>query len=156
MLIACAAAAAAALADPIALETTRVRLNAEDRAQDSVGRLRFLGGLELRSADPRFGGLSGLALGAAGRRLVLTGGASQLHGVPDMAARILDKQVRVGRPIKVSGLAESTGGPAFAACAGLLSHALHGTPEALTAGAWDEETMAGPLVRVGRWVHAYL
>lgn len=93
---------------------------------------------------------------AAGRRLVLTGGASLLHGVPDMAARILDKQVRVGRPIKVSGLAESTGGPAFAACAGLLSHALHGTPEALTAGAWDEEAIAGPLVRVGRWVHAHL
>ena len=68
-LIVCAAAAAA-LADPIVLEPTRVRLNAEDRAQDSVGRLRFLGGLELRSTDPRFGGLSGLALGAAGRRLV--------------------------------------------------------------------------------------
>jgi hypothetical protein len=68
-LIACVAALAA-LADPIALDTTRVRLNAEDRAQDAVGRLRFLGGLELRSADPRFGGLSGLALGAAGRRLV--------------------------------------------------------------------------------------
>ena len=93
---------------------------------------------------------------AAGRRLVLTGGASLLHGVPEVAARILDKQVRVGRPIKVSGLAESTGGPAFAACAGLLSHALHGAPEALPAGTWEEETIAGPLVRVGRWVHAHL
>ena len=93
---------------------------------------------------------------AAGPRLVLTGGASLLHGVPELAARVLDKQVRLGRPIKVSGLAESTGGPAFAACAGLLSHALHGASEALPAGTWEEETIAGPLVRVGRWVHAHL
>jgi cell division protein FtsA len=94
--------------------------------------------------------------GAAGRRLVLTGGASLLHGVPNVAARVLDKQVRIGRPIKVSGLAESTGGPAFAACAGLLNHALNGAPEALAAGPWEEEALAGPLVRVGRWVHAHL
>ena len=84
---------------------------------------------------------------AAGRRLVLTGGASLLHGVPELAARILDKQVRIGRPIKVSGLAESTGGPAFAACAGLLNHALHGAPEAMVAGAREEDTPGGPLVR---------
>ena len=51
-------AVTAALAEPIALETRRVRLNAENRAEDTVGRLRFLGGL------------SGLALDAAGRRLV--------------------------------------------------------------------------------------
>ena len=93
---------------------------------------------------------------AAGRRLVLTGGASLLHGVPNLASRILDKQVRVGQPIKVSGLAESTGGPAFAACAGLLNHALHGAPEELTSAAWEEEAPAGPWVRVGRWVHAHL
>ena len=92
----------------------------------------------------------------AGRRLVLTGGASLLHGVPEVAARVLDKQVRIGRPIKVSGLAESTGGPAFAACAGLLSHALYGPPEVLATGGWDEETTAAPLIRVGRWVHAHL
>ena len=93
---------------------------------------------------------------AAGRRLVLTGGASQLHGVPELAARILDKQVRIGRPIKVSGLAESTAGPAFAACAGLLTHALNGAPEAMATGAPEEEASSGPLVRVGRWVHAHL
>jgi len=34
----------------------------------------------------------------AGRRAVLTGGACQLAGVRDLAARILDKQVRIGRP----------------------------------------------------------
>ena len=64
------AAAAAVRADPIALDIRTVRLNAADRAQDLVGRLRYLGGLVLRSEDARFGGLSGLTLGAAGRRLV--------------------------------------------------------------------------------------
>lgn len=60
----------------------------------------------------------------AGRRVVLTGGASQLDGVSEAAAAILNKQVRTGRPVRVTGLAEATGGPAFAACAGLLTFAL--------------------------------
>ena len=35
---------------------------------------------------------------AAGRRAVLTGGACQLAGTRELAARILNKQVRIGRP----------------------------------------------------------
>lgn len=62
---------------------------------------------------------SGIAR-VAGRRCVLTGGASQLPGVREMATTILDKQVRLGRPQKISGLAEATEGPGFSACAGLL------------------------------------
>jgi len=38
----------------------------------------------------------------AGRRCVLTGGTSQLPGIRDMAQRILDKQVRLGRPIRIT------------------------------------------------------
>ena len=59
----------------------------------------------------------------AGRSVVLTGGASQLTGVRELAARILDKQVRIGSPIRFTGLPDVTGGPAFATCAGLLSYA---------------------------------
>lgn len=66
----------------------------------------------------------------AGRRVVLTGGASQLNGISDLAADILDKQVRRGRPLKIAGLADSTGGPAFAGCAGLLVHAVRQPDEA--------------------------
>ena len=69
-LIALATAATAAFADPIVLETSRVRLNPSDRAQESVGRLSFLGGLAIDSADQRLGGLSGLTLGPSGRRMV--------------------------------------------------------------------------------------
>ena len=47
----------------------------------------------------------------AGRRVVLTGGACQLHGVREFAGLILDKQVRIGRPQRIAGLAESTQRP---------------------------------------------
>ena len=60
----------------------------------------------------------------AGRRVVLTGGACQLHGVRELAALILDKQVRIGRPMRVAGLAEATQGPAFSPTAGLLHFAM--------------------------------
>lgn len=58
----------------------------------------------------------------AGRRVVLTGGASQLPGVRDLAQMVLDKQVRLGKPIRVSGLADAVSGPAFATTAGLLTY----------------------------------
>jgi cell division protein FtsA len=60
----------------------------------------------------------------AGRRVVLTGGACQLHGAREFAGLILDKQIRMGRPQRITGLAEATGGPAFATTAGLLHFAL--------------------------------
>ncbi|MEQ1867873.1 MAG: cell division protein FtsA, partial [Micropepsaceae bacterium] len=55
----------------------------------------------------------------SGRRVVLTGGAAQLNGARETAARVLSKQVRIGRPHKLGGLAEAASGPAFAGCAGL-------------------------------------
>jgi cell division protein FtsA len=60
----------------------------------------------------------------AGRRVVLTGGACQLHGVRELAGHILDKQVRIGRPGRIRGLAEATHGPAFSTGAGLLLFAI--------------------------------
>ncbi|GAN76179.1 cell division protein FtsA [Acidisphaera rubrifaciens] len=65
---------------------------------------------------------SGLAR-AAGSRVVLTGGACQLSGAREMAARILNRQVRLGRPHGLRGLPDSASGPAFATAAGLLAWA---------------------------------
>ena len=56
-----------------------------------------------------------------GRRVVLTGGASQLVGVRELAGRVLERQVRLGRPHPVRGLPETASGPAFAAPLGLLA-----------------------------------
>lgn len=60
---------------------------------------------------------------AAGARVVLTGGASQLGGVRELAATILDRPVRLGRPSGLRGLPESASGPAFATAAGLVAWA---------------------------------
>ncbi|BAE52657.1 cell division protein FtsA [Paramagnetospirillum magneticum] len=64
----------------------------------------------------------------AGRRVVLTGGASQMQGARDLAGQVLDKQVRLGKPIGLHGLPEATGGPAFSTCAGLIRYALVHAP----------------------------
>ncbi len=58
----------------------------------------------------------------AGKRVVLTGGASQLLGVREMASNILGKQVRIGRPRPLQGLAESVSGPAFSTALGMLEY----------------------------------
>lgn len=58
---------------------------------------------------------------AAGHRVVLTGGASQLAGVREMAAEMLGRQVRLGRPATLRGLPDSAQGPAFSTTVGLLA-----------------------------------
>ncbi len=88
----------------------------------------------------------------AGRRVVLTGGASQLQGVRDLAARVLDKQVRIGRPIRLQGLAESTAGPAFASCAGLLFYAARDWTEVIDTEPETETDIPGRLARIGKWL----
>ena len=57
---------------------------------------------------------------AVGKRVVLTGGASQLAGLPEAARRILGRNVRLGRPLGVAGLPEAAKGPAFSTAIGLL------------------------------------
>ena len=59
----------------------------------------------------------------AGRRVVLTGGASQLQGLCEIGQVILNKKIRLGMPQRIKGLAEATGGPAFSTAAGLLIYA---------------------------------
>ena len=59
---------------------------------------------------------------ALGRRVVLTGGGSQLNGIRELAEHVLDKQVRLGKPIRLSGLPDAVSGPGFATVAGLLTY----------------------------------
>ncbi|APO75383.1 cell division protein FtsA [Rhizobium etli 8C-3] len=55
-----------------------------------------------------------------GKRVVLTGGASQLTGLAEVARRILARNVRIGRPMGVSGLPTAAKGPAFSTAVGLM------------------------------------
>jgi cell division protein FtsA len=88
----------------------------------------------------------------AGRRVVLTGGACQLHGAREFAGLILDKQVRIGRPQRVTGLAEATGGPAFATTSGLLHFALSEQAEVTGARRRPEASRRGVFGRLGHWL----
>jgi cell division protein FtsA len=90
-----------------------------------------------------------------GRRVVLTGGTAQLTGVPDLARKILGRQVRIGRPLGVSGLPEAAKGAPFAASVGLLIYPQlagvehfepQGRSRALATGT------DGYMARVGRWL----
>jgi cell division protein FtsA len=65
---------------------------------------------------------SGLGRAASGR-VVLTGGASQLVGVRELAAHILNRQVRLGRPFGMVALPDASTGPGYATLIGLLAFA---------------------------------
>lgn len=77
----------------------------------------------------------------AGRRCVITGGASQMLGVSDLAAKMLGKQVRKGKPAAIAGLAEAVSGPAFATVIGML-HFVHNHP-------WEDEVLLAAQSRRG-------
>jgi cell division protein FtsA len=55
-----------------------------------------------------------------GRRFVLTGGGSELTGLPEVARRLLGRNVRNGRPMGIAGLPEMARGAAFATISGML------------------------------------
>jgi cell division protein FtsA len=57
---------------------------------------------------------------AIGRRVVLTGGSSQLMGLKQLSEVVLDKSVRLARPTGVQGLTDLSGAPQFATAIGLL------------------------------------
>jgi cell division protein FtsA len=88
----------------------------------------------------------------AGRRVVLTGGACQLQGVREFAGLILDKQVRMGRPLRVAGLAEATAGPAFSTTVGLLHFALSERAEVARVGRGRSQRESGLFGRLGHWL----
>ena len=87
-------------------------------------------------------------------RVILSGGASQLSGLTELATRILKRPVRIGRPLGLAGLPDSAKGPAFAVAAGLLvypqaAHLEHFEPRR------TRQLMTGTggyMTRVGRWL----
>jgi cell division protein FtsA len=86
-------------------------------------------------------------------RVVLTGGASQLTGVAELAAQVLRRPVRLGRPLGIAGLPEEAKGPAFTVATGLLvypqaAHLEHFEPRRTRHSA----TGGGYIARVGRWL----
>jgi len=87
-------------------------------------------------------------------RVVLTGGGCQLTGLTELAAHMLRRPVRIGRPLGLAGLPDAAKSSAFAVAAGLLvypqaAHLEHFEPRRtrrLMTGT------GGYMTRVGRWL----
>jgi cell division protein FtsA len=60
---------------------------------------------------------------AAGQRVVLVGGGAQLSGIADYVDKMFGRDVRVGKPLGLTGMPDAARSPAFAATAGLLRFA---------------------------------
>jgi cell division protein FtsA len=95
----------------------------------------------------------------AGAGLVLTGGASQLAGVREVAVRVFDRPVRLGRPRRAPHLADAASGPAFCAAAGVLQRAAFGPREVVSlrslGGAKSSPPRDGrstPFTRAASWL----
>lgn len=90
----------------------------------------------------------------AGNRVVLTGGASQMTGIREIAGHCLNRAIRLGAPLPIPGLPETASSAGFAVSAGLLAYALkpdrHYTIDrSRDAGA---DPGKGYLRRVGKWI----
>ena len=89
-----------------------------------------------------------------GKRVVLTGGASQLAGLNEAARTLLNRNVRLGRPVGVAGLSTSNKSPAFSTAVGLLIYPQvaaieHVVEQSVLDFAFDRRTRVG---RFGSWL----
>ncbi|VAV87938.1 Cell division protein FtsA [hydrothermal vent metagenome] len=95
-----------------------------------------------------------------GRRIVFTGGASQISGLEELAGKIFsadvspglrgDFHVRLGRPASVDGLADVAAGPVFSTCAGLLNYGAI-MPDEVHA-MQTRKSARGLFSRIGAWM----
>ncbi|MEQ8402476.1 MAG: esterase-like activity of phytase family protein [Roseitalea porphyridii] len=123
VLLSCIAAAGGAAAQtPLALTAKPLTLNPEDRAQETVDRLRWRGGIAVTSDDARFGGLSDLVLDANGENLT---------AVTD-AGRWLTARLTYDRAGNLNGATNTRMGPLRDPRGLLLSGKRYQDAEALT------------------------
>lgn len=89
----------------------------------------------------------------SGYPIVLTGGASQMPGLPELASRILGADARVGSPRRAAGLPEACLNPVFATGIGALSYSNFARrDQKLAAHMPYQGVEAGYLSRVGQWI----
>jgi len=97
-----------------------------------------------------------------GAGIVLVGGASQLAGAREVAVRVFDRSVRLGRPRRIPHLADAAAGPAFCSAAGVLQRAAFGPREAVAKRPADTraprpaDPNANVLVKATAWLRANL
>ena len=87
-------------------------------------------------------------------RVVITGGASQLNGIPELATQILNRPARIGRPLGLGRLPNEAKSATFAVPAGLLvypqfAHLEFTEPHPQRRAATGTDGYFG---KVGRWL----
>lgn len=125
-------AAAPAWAAAIEVRAEPVPLNEKDPAGTTVGKLRYRGGIVLKSPDHRFGGFSGLAVAADGGYLI---------AVSDRGLRLSAKIV-YGSDGNLAGLAEADLGALAGEDGRTLRSSTERDAEALAAGPSGEIIVA--------------
>jgi cell division protein FtsA len=90
---------------------------------------------------------------AATAGVVVTGGTSILHGVPELAESVFDQPVRRGVPGDVGGLADVIRSPIYSTAVGL---ALYGARRQTPAPVWSEALPSHPFGRWGRRLLGWL
>ncbi len=95
--------------------------------------------------------------------VVLCGGASQLTGAVEVAQRVFDRPVRLGRPRRAPHLADAAAGAAFCSAAGVLQRAAFGPREAASTRRAQPRYVAprdgderNVVVRAAGWLRANL
>lgn len=91
-------------------------------------------------------------LTVASRRIVLTGGGSQLTGIAELVARAFGTTTRVGRPLGMTNFPETARGPAFAAAAGLAVYPQFAGREHFEPRRRHARGEANYATRMGRWL----
>src|SRR5881227_3577581 len=88
-------------------------------------------------------------------RVVLSGGASQLTGIPELASQILGRPVRIGRPLGFGRLPSEAKNAAFAVPAGLLVYPQYVHQEHVEPRHTRQQVRTGTggyFGKVGRWL----
>ena len=85
-------------------------------------------------------------------RIVLTGGSSQLPGIRDVAAWVLDKQVRLGIPRNIPSIPKVLYNPTFSASLGMLLFALNYNERKPARSSGRASVEMGGLNKIFSWI----
>jgi cell division protein FtsA len=97
--------------------------------------------------------LEAAGLSQVAGRLFVTGGASQLSGVRQFVGHVFGKRALKGEPHPVKGSAESTSGPAFSVCVGMLDYVLWQRQlEQQGLSVSEKNSLRVVLLRIGQWL----
>ncbi len=92
------------------------------------------------------------AFAVAARRLVICGGGSELQGLKEKTAALLEGNVRVGKPVEIKNLPNQFDSYTFLVCIGLLRYVSDNERRSTDASAWKFRMPKGRLGKVIQWI----